>query len=530
MAEPVAIGIDVGGTNTDAVALATDGRVLARIKTPTTLDPAAGIAGALEAVASAGDVTRVALGTTHATNAIVQRQGLRRVTVLRLGAPGSTAVPPFAGWPRDLVEAVAGRVLVARGGVEVDGRTVPLDPDEIKRFGESAGDMGAIAVTGIFSPLDDGQEREAFALLAEVTDLPVTRGHEVGGLGLLERENAAILNASLGEVMSGVIDGLLAAAAKIGAHVPTYLTQNDGTLMTPAFARRLPVLTIGSGPSNSLRGAAVLTGRTDCLVVDVGGTTSDVGALRQGFPRESAVGRFGRRRADELPDAGPRLGRRRRRHGRRGRPPDRAIGRRRPRHAGPRVRRRHHDVHRRCRRGRPRGDRHGPRQGRPRRRRACRCRRAGRRGGAPNAHLPRPDRRARHRRGRRAPRGVDSRRANDRATRACRRRQRDRRGGGPDRGRGRPRRGRRRRRTRRGPRALPGRGASPRHRGGRGARVPRDGLDRRDSARLPRPPDVADPGEGRRRARPSARPSAGCRRRRRPRRSNTPRPGVSASV
>ena len=290
MAEPVAIGIDVGGTNTDAVALTTDGRVLARTKTPTTPDPADGIAEALASVAHAGEVTRVALGTTHATNAIVQRRRLRTVAVLRLGAPGSTAVSPFAGWPRDLAEAVAGPVLVARGGVEIDGRTVPLDPDEIRRFGEATDGAGAIALTGIFSPIDDGQEREAAALLTEVTGLPVTRGHEIGGLGLLERENAAILNAALGDVMTGVIDGLLGAAARIGDAVPSFLTQNDGTLMTPAFARRMPVLTIGSGPSNSLRGAAVLTGRTDCLVVDVGGTTSDVGALRAGFPRESAVG------------------------------------------------------------------------------------------------------------------------------------------------------------------------------------------------------------------------------------------------
>ena len=137
--------------------------------------------------------------------------------------------------------------------------------------------------------MDDAQEREAAALLETVTSLPITRGHEIGGLGLLERENAAVINAALGDVMAAVIDGLGTAAAALG-DIPTYLTQNDGTLMTPAFARRLPVLTIGSGPSNSLRGAAVLTGRTDCLVVDVGGTTTDVGALRRGFPRESAIG------------------------------------------------------------------------------------------------------------------------------------------------------------------------------------------------------------------------------------------------
>jgi N-methylhydantoinase A/oxoprolinase/acetone carboxylase beta subunit len=286
--EGLSIGVDVGGTNTDAVLVDAAGAVLARTKTPTTRDPSDGIAAAIDAVAPTTGVARIALGTTHATNAIVQRRGLRRVAVLRLGAPGTTAIPPRTGWPPDLVEAIGAPTLIARGGVEVDGRRAPLDPDEIRRFGASLADADAIAVTGMFSPLDDEQEREAEALLAGITSVPLTRGHEIGGLGLLERENAAIVNAALGDVIGGVIDGLLAAAERLGA--APFLTQNDGTVMRPELARRLPVLTIGSGPSNSLRGAAALTGRTDCLVADVGGTTTDVGALRQGFPRESAIG------------------------------------------------------------------------------------------------------------------------------------------------------------------------------------------------------------------------------------------------
>jgi N-methylhydantoinase A/oxoprolinase/acetone carboxylase beta subunit len=291
VAERLSIGVDVGGTNTDAVAIDAAGAVRARMKIPTTPDPSEGIAAAIAAVADVGPVARVALGTTHAVNAIVQRRGLRRVAVLRLGAPGTLAVPPFAGWPPALVDAMAPAVLVARGGVEVDGRVVPVDPDEIRRFAAALPPgTGAIAVTGTFSPLDDEQERTAEALLGEVTGLPVTRGHETGGLGLLERENAAIVNAALGDVMVRVVDGLAAAVQRLGPAVPTFLTQNDGTVMQPSFARRLPVLTIGSGPSNSLRGAAALTRRTDVLVVDVGGTTTDVGALRQGFPRESSIG------------------------------------------------------------------------------------------------------------------------------------------------------------------------------------------------------------------------------------------------
>jgi N-methylhydantoinase A/oxoprolinase/acetone carboxylase beta subunit len=289
VAEPLRVGIDVGGTNTDAVAIDGAGVVQARTKEPTTADPTDGIIAALRAVTAGHNVDRVALGTTHAVNAIVQRRGLRRVAVVRIGAPGTLAVPPCTGWPADLVAAIVGPVLVARGGVEVDGRLHPLDPHELGRFAASL-DADAIAITGVFSPLDDSQEAEAAAIIGAVTDLPVSLGHRIGGLGLLERENATVLNAALGDVIERVIDGLEAAVAALGPHVRAFLTQNDGTLMAPGFARDTPILTIGSGPSNSLRGAAALTGRTDVLVADVGGTSTDVGSLTRGFPRESAAG------------------------------------------------------------------------------------------------------------------------------------------------------------------------------------------------------------------------------------------------
>ena len=291
MGESVRVGIDVGGTNTDAVAIDDSGVVAARVKEPTTADPTDGIVAALHAVAADGTVDRVALGTTHAVNAIVQRRGLRRVAVLRLGAPGTLAVPPCTGWPADLVAAILGPVLVARGGVEVDGRAHPLVADEIRRFAAPlSAEVDAIAITGTFSPLDAAQEIDAAAIVAAETGLPISLGHRIGGLGLLERENANLLNAALGDVIEHVIDGLESAVAALGPNVKPFLTQNDGTLMAPELARDAPILTIGSGPSNSLRGAAALTGRTDVLVADVGGTSTDVGALTRGFPRESAAG------------------------------------------------------------------------------------------------------------------------------------------------------------------------------------------------------------------------------------------------
>ena len=288
------IGVDVGGTNTDAVLVDEGGAVLAAVKTPTTEHPSDAIMTALAGVVppDAGAVATVALGTTHALNALLRRRDLGRVAVLRLAAPATRSVPPFAGWPDDLRASIDAGSWIVAGGVEVDGRVHPLDPEEIARALRAADAPQAIAITGPFSLHDPSQEREAAAIARQVLGetVPVSLGHEVGGLGLLERENAAIVNAALGAVARAVIDGLTRALVDLGLRATPFLTQNDGTMMSVAHAAALPVLTIGAGPSNSIRGAAALTGLADALVIDVGGTSTDVGAIAGGFPRESSAG------------------------------------------------------------------------------------------------------------------------------------------------------------------------------------------------------------------------------------------------
>ncbi|TIC88912.1 hydantoinase/oxoprolinase family protein [Nocardioides sp. GY 10113] len=292
------IGIDVGGTHTDAVVLDELDTVLAWTKQATTRDVTTGLGRAVEAVlAELGPrrsrVGRVMLGTTHATNAILERHDLGRVAVVRLGAPATTAVPPLQAWPADLRRAVLLDAVVAGGGHLVDGYPIaPLDTEAIRTFLRSvAGRADAIAVTGVFSPAFRDQELEVAGLVAEELgeDVPVSLSHEIGSLGLVERENATVLNASLYGVARGVTQALAAVLEQHGLDVTSYFAQNDGTLMAPDFAARYPVLTIGSGPANSLRGAAFLSGVSDAIVVDVGGTSSDLGVLVGGFPRESAL-------------------------------------------------------------------------------------------------------------------------------------------------------------------------------------------------------------------------------------------------
>ncbi|GAA3680083.1 hydantoinase/oxoprolinase N-terminal domain-containing protein [Nocardioides ginsengisoli] len=298
MSDDFRIGIDVGGTNTDAVVLDSHDRIRAWTKAPTTTDVSSGIHAAISAVlAELGDqashVRRVMLGTTHATNAILERRGLGRVAAVRIGAPATTSVPPLTGWPADLRAAACPAATVVRGGYLVDGHPLaPFDRDAVAAFLESvAGEIDAVAVTGMFSPAFRDQELETAEIAAKVlgSHVPVTMSHELGSLGLIERENAAVLNASLYAVAGDVTRSLGQALADHGLDVTCYFAQNDGTLMAVDHAERYPVLTIGSGPANSIRGAAYLSGLDDAIVVDVGGTSSDFGVLRNGFPRESAL-------------------------------------------------------------------------------------------------------------------------------------------------------------------------------------------------------------------------------------------------
>ena len=292
------LGIDVGGTHTDAAVLDAQDRLVAKAKARTTPDVTGGVTAALDAVLRDPSVERtrvshVMLGTTHATNAVLERRNLQRVAVLRLAAPATTSVRPLLAWPADLRAAVSAGEAVVGGGIEVDGRELaPLDEDAVRRFLDGVGDaVDGVAVTGMFAPASPAQELRARALAEEVlgAGVDVSLSHEVGSLGLIERENATVLNAALVAVARDVA-AALESALRAHALSPTVLfAQNDGTLMGLDYAMHNPVLTIGSGPANSLRGAAFLSGVADALVADVGGTSTDIGVLVAGFPRESSA-------------------------------------------------------------------------------------------------------------------------------------------------------------------------------------------------------------------------------------------------
>ena len=293
------LGIDVGATHTDAVVLDERDRLLAKAKVPSSPDVHAGVAAAIDrlpaaGVVASGTVASVMLSTTAMTAAVEQRSGLGRVAALRIGSPVGDAIPPLTNWPADLRRVVGGARATVRGGAEFDGRAIaPLDEDAVCRFlDEVAGATHSVAITSVFSPVAPEQELAAAGLVAAELGpaVHVSMSHQTDGIGLLARENATILNAALYQVIGGVRDGLQATLADRGLDVATYFAQNDGTLMAIDYAAGYPVLTIGSGPANSIRGAAFLSGLTDAIVADVGGTSTDFGVLSAGFPRESAAG------------------------------------------------------------------------------------------------------------------------------------------------------------------------------------------------------------------------------------------------
>jgi N-methylhydantoinase A/oxoprolinase/acetone carboxylase beta subunit len=291
------IGIDVGGTNTDAV-LVSGTDVVAKIKTPTTADVMSGIVTAIEYLLGTGEigrsgVTGVMIGTTHFTNAIVECRRLARTGVLRFGLPATQSVEPFEDWPERLRESIGAPAFILHGGNEFDGREIsPLNDAEVVDAVRELVAQGieAVAVSSVFSPVTPDLERRAAAIIErEAPELTVTLSHEIGRLGLLERENAAAINAALRPLAAATVESFRQSLAELNVRAPLYLTQNDGTIMHADIAERYPVLTFASGPTNSMRGAAFLSGLENALVLDIGGTTSDVGALVSGFPRESAV-------------------------------------------------------------------------------------------------------------------------------------------------------------------------------------------------------------------------------------------------
>ena len=291
------IGVDVGGTHTDAV-LVRGSELLAATKALTSADVISGVMEALEQVLAdhpgiEDQVAAVMLGTTQFTNAVVERRNLVPVGAIRLAAPSGKGIEPKIGWPDDVAAALGDHAWVIRGGYLYDGQPLSaVDHDEVDRIIAelTTAKLECVAITSAFSPMNpDPEIAVAQRIKAAIPAIRIVQSHDLGRLGILERENAALLNASLLPFAERVVGSFIDAVRGRGLNCRFFISQNDGTLMNAAFAQSFPALTFASGPTNSLRGAGLLSGLENAIVVDIGGTTSDIGVLRDGFPRESTA-------------------------------------------------------------------------------------------------------------------------------------------------------------------------------------------------------------------------------------------------
>ncbi|MEA2282679.1 MAG: hypothetical protein QOK21_3286 [Solirubrobacteraceae bacterium] len=295
-ADEVRVAVALGDTTTDALAIDGRDRLLARAQLETTDEPGVALASAIrQLVADAGVdralVTRVMLGTGRTLRRALDDRAVQRVAVIRIGSPLTHAVPPLAAWPAALRDAVSvGEVLVG-GGAEYDGRAAAaLDEPAIARFlGTLDGHVDAVAITGIFSPVAPDQELAAATVVHRELGpgVRVSLSHELGTLGLIERENAAVLNAALAGAAQRLAAALEQALRSARIAAEPFLSRSDGALMALRFAERFPVLMLDSGPANAMRGAVHLTGVDDAVVVDAGSIVTDVGTVVRGLPREA---------------------------------------------------------------------------------------------------------------------------------------------------------------------------------------------------------------------------------------------------
>lgn len=299
-AERLRLGIDVGGTNTDA-ALLCGKDVIATAKSFTTPDVRSGVVNAVTRILERSGVRRdsieaVMIGTTQFVNAFVQRRGLAQVAILRVSLPKADGVPPLAGWPDDAARAVGEHIYMVGGGSYYTGNDyAPLDEEAIRLAAMDARDKGlrTVAISANFAPIRPDLEHRARDIVRKVMpEALTTLSSDVGGIGLIDRENAAIINASLADLGVMVVRSLERAIKDLSIEAPVFISQNDGTLLSTKIAAMLPILTCSSGPTNSIRGAAFLTGLPDAIVVDIGGTTTDIGFVTHGFPRETTAANY----------------------------------------------------------------------------------------------------------------------------------------------------------------------------------------------------------------------------------------------
>ena len=283
----ILLGVDTGGTYTDAVLLRDEEEVLASAKSLTTRhDLAIGIGKAVQAVLDASGVDPATIGlaslsTTLATNALVEGQG-GRVGLVYIGFPESDLAK------HGLSDALKGdpQIVLTGGHDHAGGEAHRLDETALSAWLETVSGVSAFAVASKFATRNPAHELQAMEMIRAATGAPVSASHQLSAkLNGPKRALTALLNARL----IGMIDKLIVRAEDglrdLGVTAPLMVVRGDGALISSAQAREKPIETILSGPAASIVGAQWMTGAQEALVSDIGGTTTDIALLRDGRPK-----------------------------------------------------------------------------------------------------------------------------------------------------------------------------------------------------------------------------------------------------
>lgn len=276
------LGIDTGGTFTDAVIVdLDDNSVAVKKKSPTThRDLSIGLHASVDAVFASceirpEDISLVGISTTLATNSILEGKG---------GEVGLILI----GWnPMEPVHFGEKHQAFVKGGFDSRGRAVEqLDEKEVRKAVKKVSrNVDAIAISGLFSTMNTSQESRVKEIAAEMTGLPTVAGHELSGtLGIDVRTETTVLNAKLIPAVSKFFDDVKRTFVSKGITAPIMAYKGDGSVMDLEQAKMYPVETILSGPAASAVGGTALSGKEDCVIVDVGGTSTDIAVMDEGFP------------------------------------------------------------------------------------------------------------------------------------------------------------------------------------------------------------------------------------------------------
>ncbi|MFW6189832.1 MAG: DUF1638 domain-containing protein [Planctomycetota bacterium] len=280
------LGIDAGGTYTDSVLYDfSDARVVSKAKAVTThhhlVDGIAESLGRLDR-SLFQRVSYVCLSTTLATNAIVEGRG----------QPVGLLLMPYHEKSKQRIRTPLCRSLSARMNIQGESQR-PVDRDKVVEAARRMVRDGAasFAVSGYGAVRNPRHELQVRGILRDEFDLPIVCGHELSGrLNFVARAHTAVLNARLIPLIEDLLEAVEQVLQDVGVSGPMFVVRGDGSVMRSEAARMRAVETVLSGPAASAAGGRLLTGRADALVVDMGGTTTDVAALRDGRPRLSREG------------------------------------------------------------------------------------------------------------------------------------------------------------------------------------------------------------------------------------------------